>query len=270
MQRLVGTALLIGSLGLTGCTSWPQLGRGGMAEHHREDITPVMADQPLGPEHGLRFDLELTSRHLDILVLEGAQLCFPASVLQAKRRQHRIERELIGDLAFDAANDLIIQRGLLARLERQLDYVRNEGLCTLTSQFSTESLNDDIEHLVDLLNSDNQFAFDSHELNPKYVVRLAKASLILNKYRHYQLKITGHSDAKGNENHNASLSIKRAQQVGRYLQILGINNSRLSFDAVGSKEPFFDGDEAHERLVNRRVTIEVVEATHYANEERNK
>jgi len=98
MQNLIRNSILLTVFGLSGCSSWPEIGHGGLGEHHYELLSPTMPNQPLGPEHGLRFDLELTARHLDVLVIEGANICFPATVVQAKQRQHRIERELLGGL----------------------------------------------------------------------------------------------------------------------------------------------------------------------------
>jgi len=264
--------------GLSGCAGWPTEGRGGMAEHHMETLPPVMPDQPLGPEHGLRFELELVRQHLDILVLEGAELCFPATVIQAKQRQHRITRELLGGLDFDAANDLIIQRKLLIRLERQLDYVKQQDICILpTSNEATVSTSEDAssnvsanEHtklpgnigkkIYELLNTDNQFAFNSSEINPKYMVNLSEATQLLTSHPDYHLKITGHADILGNEQKNLTLSITRAKQVGRYLKIMGLAPERMEFDAVGSNSQLFEGEESHIRLVNRRVSIEVIES----------
>jgi len=230
-----------------------------MAEHHQQMFNSIMPDQPLGPEHGLRFELDLGRRHLDVLILEGAELCFPATVVQARRRQHRITRELFGGLDFDAANDLIVQRKLLERLERQLDYVKQQDVCSLPVTQAQKTPGELSQRIYDLLNVDNQFAFDSAELNPKYIVRLAEAALLLRDQPGYNLRITGHADATGEKEYNLKLSLQRAKKVGRYLQILGLTPGRIQFDAVGAESPLFDNREAHYRLVNRRVSIELIE-----------
>ncbi|MGR5543248.1 OmpA family protein, partial [Vibrio campbellii] len=80
-------------------------------------FSPVLPDEPLGPEHGLRFDFHLTQLHLDSLIQQGAEWCFPASVVQAKTKENRIARELEGGLLIDAANDIVIQRKNLGLLE---------------------------------------------------------------------------------------------------------------------------------------------------------
>lgn len=102
-----------------------------MAEHHIDAGLSPTPGVPLGAEDGLNFEIELISRHLDMLILEGAELCFPATVVQAKLRQNRIARQWYGGLEYDAVNDIIIQRKLLARLERQLNYVKHHDVSVL-------------------------------------------------------------------------------------------------------------------------------------------
>jgi len=262
MHPLIIGFILLGLLGLSSCASWPPEGHGGMAEHYQETSHLVMPDQPLGPEHGLHFELDLVRRHLDILVLEGAELCFPATVIQARQRQDRITRELHGELVFDAANDLIVQRKLLARLEHQLDYVRQQDVCILPITNGQQRPGDMGKRIYDLLNSDNQFAVGSSELNPKYVGRLAEAAQLLRDLPSYHLRITGHADNLGKPAKNRVLSLERAKKVGRYLQILGLPADRIQYDAVGSERPLFIANvsKAHVRLVNRRVSVELIEA----------
>jgi len=285
MPKLQTMLFLLGSLSLAACSNWPIEGHGGMAEHYKQMLNHnFKAGKPLGPEHGLRFDLELVSRHLDMLVLEGAELCFPATVIQAKQRQNRISRELQGDLEYDAVNDIIIQRNLLARLERQLDYIKQNDACILpiiknipinknekkssinSKNTSKPSNNKEgkrpgasRKYISDLLNADNQFAIDSSELNPKYLGRLAEAIKLLRNIPYYNLLITGHADITGTENLNRKLSMDRAEQVGSYLQILGFPEDRLQIHAVGSNNPLFEGTDPHTKLVNRRVSIELIE-----------
>lgn len=282
---------LLSSL-ISGCSSWPEHGRGGLAESHLESYIPVEAEHELTYEHGLRFDFEFTRRQLDMLILRGADRCFPASVVQAKQRQLRISRELIGGLFFDAANDVLIQRELLARLERQLNYVLEHGACDPKSFISsnivgnalvgaerntysaddpgkgnvyrdnnlsenTVSLNNVSRILFDLLNSDNQFAVGSFQLNPKYIGNLAEAAVILREHSNLSMIITGHADLSGSVKNNENLSLQRANQVARYLGVMGIASSRIETTAVGESSPLFFGQQDHIRLVNRRVSIEV-------------
>lgn len=253
--------ILFGSIALlSGCNHWPEQGRGGFAEHHLQTLQPMEEDyRGVAPDQTLRLELDVLSRHLDVLVLEGAELCFPATVVQAKERQNRITREIAGGLNMDAANDIVIQRSLLYRLERQLDYVLEQAVCELPKIADEKKPGDMAKQIHDLLNADNQFAFGSSEINPKYVGRLAEATRLLVEHGQYRLIITGHADAVGNDNENQELSQKRAEQVSRYLQIFGLPGQRMTTNAVGANDPLFEGMQPEVRLTNRRVSIQLIE-----------
>ncbi len=254
-------------VGIFGCSSfdYPEHGKGGLAESYQDisienyQFSPVMPDEPLGPEHGLRFDWQLTKLHLDALIQEGARWCFPAAVVQALEKQNRIARELEGGLLLDAANDLVIQRRRLNQLEQQLDYVLSQTTCTPPDDI--EALRSDLNIVADiyaLLNIDNQFAVDSAEINPKYMGHLAEAAYILRDHPNLSLVVTGHADATGPPDYNQKLAQARAEQVKRYLTVFGITSERVTTKSVGDNLPLYEGETSAVRLTNRRVSIEVI------------
>ncbi|CAE6943851.1 Belongs to the ompA family [Vibrio sp. B1REV9] len=192
----VGSLLIASMLFNMGCVSYPEQGQGGLGEYTTmADFSPILPDEPLGPEHGLRFDWQLARLQLDSLIREGAEWCFPAAVVQAKTKENRIARELEGNLLLDAANDLVILRKNLSQLEHQLDYVTREARCEPPNQQTIGAEIAIIEQLVSLLNIDNQFAIDSTEINPKYMGNLAEAANLLKQHRQLNLNVTGHADA---------------------------------------------------------------------------
>jgi outer membrane protein OmpA-like peptidoglycan-associated protein len=257
-----------------------------MAEHHIELLDPFYTDEPLGEEHGLRFEFELVRQQLAVLVLEGADLCFPATVIEAKNFEARIAREIYGDMLFDATNDVIVLRHLLHRLERQLDYALQYETCQLPklAQHNVEidietsaqeevvetiikeetiiseparNQEDDFAQILLLLNADNQFATNSSEVNLKYVARLAQAVQIIQHYPQLQLHVVGATDELGNTEKNMALGQARADGVARYLEAFGISMDRISVMTSGEGNPLFPGDAPHIRLTNRRVNITI-------------
>ncbi|HHF2903885.1 OmpA family protein [Vibrio diabolicus] len=264
IRRYVVSGLVVG---MFGCSSfdYPDHGKGGLAENYQDisienyQFSPVMPDEPLGPEHGLRFDWQLTKLHLDALIQEGARWCFPAAVVQALEKQNRIARELEGGLLLDAANDLVIQRRRLNQLEQQLDYVLSQTTCTPPDDI--EALRSDLNVVAEiyaLLNIDNQFAVDSAEINPKYMGHLAEAAYILRDYPNLTLVVTGHADVTGSPDYNQKLAQARAEQVKRYLTVFGITSERVTTKSVGDSLPLYEGETPAVRLTNRRVSIEVI------------
>ncbi|WP_435247017.1 OmpA family protein [Vibrio sp. nBUS_14] len=265
MKKLKNYVALSLSVLVLGCSSFPEQGTGGLAEsydslnYQNSDFSPVMPDEPLGPEHGLRFDWQLAKLHLDALIQEGARWCFPAAVVQAIQKQNRIARELQGGLLLDAANDLVIQRKRLNELEVQLDYVTSQARCEPPkneNQFRMQL--SVIQQLYELLNVDNQFAQNSTEVNPKYMGKLAEASYILKENKSLDLIVTGHADATGSEEYNDKLALGRAKQVERYLTIFGLSPQRIKAVSVGETVPLFEGESDGTLLTNRRVSIEVI------------
>lgn len=259
MRSMVCGLLLIP---LAGCTTWPEQHGGGMAELFPADLYPVESQGDLGPEQGLRMEWDLTNRKLDILILKGGELCFPATVVQAELNQKRIIRQLQGGLLYDAATDIVAQRQLLNRLDSRLKDATRYGKCTLPES--------DLEGLIDssnvtqelsrLLNQDNQFAVDSYQLNPKFIGHLATAAAKLKTMPQYSLLVTGHADDQGNTDYNFQLANARAKQVKRYLMIFGLDPNQVHLDSVGETEPLLKGTHPEIRLTNRRVTIAVIES----------
>lgn len=264
MRNIMAQLIVLTSVtAITGCATWPAKGQGGWGESFPHTLSPVEFEQPLQPHHGQRFELELASRHLDTLVLEGANYCFPATVFQARLRENRILRELLGGLNFDATSHLLIQRKVLSDLEKQLDMAKHSEACLppnriLITKIKTKRAKaSPLKHLIFLLNSDNQFAHNSFQLNPKYVTNLTKASSILNQHSQYKLYIEGHADITGTETGNIKLAKKRAERVAKQLQTHGIDKSRITIGYQGSSQPLVAGNEPHIRLTNRRVMISI-------------
>ncbi len=247
-----------------------------MAERQRGLLAALHADQPLGPKQSLRIDLDLAGRHLDILLLRGAGTCFPASTHLARQLEQRTARALEGDLVLDAALDLLQLRQDLSTLNNKLELVDGATCRPQSIRQNTPILRGKPE-MGDIpiwqqrlkptthsskfqfdLNHDNQFAFDSSQLNPKYQRHLAGLVLWLDKHPRYRLLITGHSDGLGSEPYNRALSTARAKAVAAYLVSLGLCNSHLEVRGVAATQPLFTGRAPAVRLVNRRVSIELL------------
>ena len=83
------SAVLLMLVALGGCTTWPEFGQGGMAEHHLQSLHEDAARTGDSNAPSMAMEHDILARHLDVLVLEGAELCFPATVEQARQRQDR-------------------------------------------------------------------------------------------------------------------------------------------------------------------------------------
>ncbi|HLV41323.1 MAG TPA: OmpA family protein [Brumimicrobium sp.] len=97
------------------------------------------------------------------------------------------------------------------------------------------------------------FEIDSDILLPESLSVLAKLKAILDKYPDISVKICGHSDDTGSEEHNKQLSANRAKAVVLKLIEFGINANRLSWKGFGSTVPLSHNDTEEGRAKNRRV-----------------
>jgi len=276
VHRLIFVITLIGMPLLTGCTFWTEFGQGGAAEDNPPMDAKTDPAAVYSNPHELRQDLNHSQRHLDLLILEGAGQCFPASVHFAKLRENRIAREIAGELYEDAANNLIVQRLDLSGLEQKLDAVVIEVSCwtsnpldksqeasdykAVTSTDITDLPATDTIHLLNLLNSDNQFALNSDQINPKYVDNLNRACSLLENEPALKLNVVGHSDASGKADYNASLSSQRTMAVVRFLIDCNIDPTRINASFEGDTAPLYSGRSSAIDLVNRRVSIELIMA----------
>lgn len=251
--RVLTQWALIASLGA--CAQFPEHGQGGQAEMHANTLLSTEQDSAISAAQGLRFDYTLLKNQLDLLILNGAQYCFPAATMDGQHKEYRIAREITGALYGDASASIVIQRLHLDELERKLNLVLTEKTCTppqTTNRFSYNHI-DAQKHLLTLLNSDNQFAVNSAMLNPKYQNNLKLAAALLQNHSQHQIWLVGHTDNAGNEVTNIALALARANAVKKYLVASGLEETRISVFGAGEYAPLFDGDGDEVALVNRGV-----------------
>ena len=277
MRRLTLLVSLLGMTVLSGCTTWTEFGQGGAAEDLPDSAHMDQDSASFLTNHELRQDIDYSRQYLDILILRGAQRCFPASVYTASLRENRVARELAGGLIEDAETSLLNLRLDLQHLEQKLDAVTNADSCwaqgaeapsaealksgenTPTSMTADTSPLAEIDtaRLHALLNSDNQFAYGSYQINPKYEQNLVTACVPLKREPNVSLSITGHADASGSSDHNTALSSRRAMAVMNFLASCGIGAERIKLSFEGDKQPQFSGRSPAIDLVNRRVSVEL-------------
>jgi len=68
----------------------------------------------------------------------------------------------------------------------------------------------------------------------------------------------GHTDAKGSDDYNQTLSAKRAAAVVLWLSANGIDMNRLSHTGHGEAFPVADNSTENGRSLNRRVEMKVL------------
>jgi outer membrane protein OmpA-like peptidoglycan-associated protein len=101
------------------------------------------------------------------------------------------------------------------------------------------------------------FAYDSDRLTPEAEAQIVEIARSLNapELSEARILIEGHTDARGDDAYNLSLSERRAASVQRELQRLGISPDRLRARGLGETQPLASNDAEAGRTQNRRVTV---------------
>jgi outer membrane protein OmpA-like peptidoglycan-associated protein len=101
------------------------------------------------------------------------------------------------------------------------------------------------------------FDFDKSEITPNSKLALNKLIKIFKEYPETNLLVEGHTDDKGADTYNLSLSERRAMAVGNYLKANNIASSRLTINWYGETQPKVENTNDANRAENRRVEFAI-------------
>ncbi len=97
------------------------------------------------------------------------------------------------------------------------------------------------------------FGFDQSNLTADARTNLDKLVTILQKYPDTDIEVQGHTDSKGTNRYNQTLSEQRASTVSYYLSGKGIATSRLTINGFGETMPKYTNATDDGQTQNRRV-----------------
>lgn len=103
------------------------------------------------------------------------------------------------------------------------------------------------------------FDTDKAIILPESETELGTLIEFLEENPNIRVKINGHTDDVGNDDHNLSLSKRRAEAVYTYLINKGISATRLSHEGYGEKQPIATNSTEEGRALNRRTEFEIIE-----------
>jgi outer membrane protein OmpA-like peptidoglycan-associated protein len=111
-----------------------------------------------------------------------------------------------------------------------------------------------LEDSIKLIFPDHiMFGLDSHQLLSPFLRKLARLSIIFNKFDKTNMLITGHTDNTGEETHNQTLSELRAASVKKQIVANKVDGSRIFTWGLGQKSPTSENKSEAGRAKNRRV-----------------
>ena len=104
------------------------------------------------------------------------------------------------------------------------------------------------------------YTTDSWQIKEESFGELNNLVRLLNENKDIVMEIGGHTDSTGSDEHNMTLSEKRALSVVEYLISKGINSNRLSYKGYGNTQPIGDNNTAEGRQLNRRTEAKVIDS----------
>lgn len=101
------------------------------------------------------------------------------------------------------------------------------------------------------------FDFDSSNLRAEARTNLADLAESLTTYEGTRVLVVGHTDSRGTDSYNQSLSERRATAAKAYLMQLGIAADRIDAVGRGESEPVATNETDAGRQENRRVEVAI-------------
>jgi outer membrane protein OmpA-like peptidoglycan-associated protein len=101
------------------------------------------------------------------------------------------------------------------------------------------------------------FGSDSATVQAGAVGNIKQLAATLNKYKDTNVLVEGHTDSTGKEEHNQSLSERRANAVSNILKGENVLPTRISSMGYGATQPVAGNETVEGRQQNRRVEIAI-------------
>jgi outer membrane protein OmpA-like peptidoglycan-associated protein len=110
-----------------------------------------------------------------------------------------------------------------------------------------------------LLNLQSELLFETNSavLTPDAVAQLTRIGDILKKYPEDRITIEGHTDSRGPQPYNESLSMRRADAVSRVLKGRGVEERQMVVLGQGETQPVAPNTTEDGRSANRRVELHI-------------
>lgn len=99
------------------------------------------------------------------------------------------------------------------------------------------------------------FDFDESTIRQADLVNIDKDVATLEQWGKVNIEVAGHTDSRGSDEYNMSLSQQRADAVRNYLIKKGIGADRLTAVGYGESQPVADNATDEGRFKNRRVEL---------------
>lgn len=197
--------------------------------------------------------LRIAQVRIEQLNLSGGGDCIPGRIYRMQQLAYRVQREHLSGLDQDALYNLRLLDQQINDTEHGLRYLQTRTTC--------------IEHKPDrqllamqpLLKQLSAYSFNTDSALIPADMDEPLQTLIhwLKEHPVYRIRLTGHTDATGQEANNAQLAMARANTLAQYLSQEGIPAYQLDINGLGEHQPIASNARPELRRKNRRVSFEL-------------
>ena len=128
---------------------------------------------------------------------------------------------------------------------------RADSLSRLASEFEATNLRAILEAAV-------LFEYDAAEISDAGRTTLDAKLPVLRTNTALRIRISGHTDARGSDEYNLALGLRRAAATRKYLSDRGIAVARIDVVSFGEERPASSGDDDGAFSRNRRAEFEIL------------
>ena len=102
------------------------------------------------------------------------------------------------------------------------------------------------------------FDFDKWDLRPESYLELNRVVKLLSENPAIEIEMSAHTDSRGSDEYNITLSDNRARSVMDYIIAHGISTTRIISKGYGETKPVVPNDTDENRQLNRRVEFKIL------------
>ncbi len=102
------------------------------------------------------------------------------------------------------------------------------------------------------------FDFDKWDLRPESFMELNRVVKLLTENPGIEIEMSPHTDSRGSDEYNITLSENRARSVMEYILAKGIATNRITSQGYGETKPVVPNDTDENRQLNRRVEFKIM------------
>jgi len=102
------------------------------------------------------------------------------------------------------------------------------------------------------------FDYNKSDIKPEFYPFLNRLAGMLLSHPNYRLIVQGHTDNIGRKEYNYELSLRRANEISKYLVNKGVDETRIIIEGYGEERPIANNLTEKGRYLNRRVEFKLL------------